>query len=311
MKKIIFLFIICIPFYLVAQQNLPTTGFYRESSKYKSLKKLEKEITATFKKANLSDAEKENYKKEIIANWRIRDSIEKLDTTHFRVLGIGNISDETLKSLNAGGKLAIGFCSNPFNDTWQGNYFASFNKNSSNTDSAISTTLVFPEAGSHSFLFTSFWKSFKNPQNGLYNYNGLFLEFVSKKITNKKDTTDPKSQVVSINSLHYTAGYKWGFSKMGTVKGELYETACDLSIFASFVNIPDEDHDRFQTIANLQARNNSFFMIGAKVSFELNGFQIFADLRHVFGNKNKLPLTDLHGFSSNIGVAFTADILRF
>lgn len=234
---------------------------------------------------------------------------DKKEITHFKILGVGNISDETLKNINAGGKAVFAFSPNPLKTKWQSNYFVSFNKNATNTDSALSTTLIFPESGNHSFLMHSFWKSISVKNKNVY--KGLFLEFALKKITNKKDTSDPKFQEFTFNTLHYTAGYKWGFSKEKIKDDKTQSMGCEFAVFCSFANIPDEDHDDFEKIINRPSTNNSFGMLGFKVSFEVNGFQIFSDIRQVFGNKDRLPVADLKGFNYNIGVSFNTEVFNF
>jgi hypothetical protein len=229
---------------------------------------------------------------------------------NFRIYGVGNISDETLKNLNAGGKAVFAFYPNPGRDSWQGNYFVSYNKNATNTDSALSTTLVFPESGNHSFLLHGFWKTANNPVKP-NNYRGLFAEFAFKKITNKKDTADPKFQEFSFNTLHYTVGYKWGFSKQQMIGGKNKNMGVELSVFGSAVNIPNEDHANFEKIINRTATTNAFCMAGFKISFDVNSFQIFSDIRHVFGSSVKLPINDLKGFNYNIGVSFNTEVFEF
>ena len=250
------------------------------------------------------------YAKKPAAQSKSTTSFTPPDTINFKVFGVGNISNESLKAINAGGKVAFGFYPNPFKENWQGNYFVSYNKNATNTDSALSTTLIFPEAGNQSFLMNAFWKSPFNKRN-TDSYKGLFLEFAVKKITNIKDTSDPKSQEFRFNTLHYTAGYKLGFSKERMKDDKKQNIGCELAAFFSYVNIPNEDHESFEKIINRTATKNDFSMIGFKVSFEVNGLQIFADLRHVFGSEEKLPVQDLKGFSYNIGFSFNTEVFRF
>lgn len=233
------------------------------------------------------------------------------DEPNFRIFGVGNISDETLKSINAGGKAVLAYYPNPTAIKWQGNYYISYNKNATNTDSALSTTLVFPESGNHSFLMHGFWKTLKKRPDESHSYYGPFAEFAFKKITNKKDTTDPKFQEFSFNTLHFTAGYKWGYSKEKIIDHKKQNMGVEFSVFASVVNIPDEDHANFERIINRTATVNSFGMAGFKVSFDVNSFQIFSDIRHVFGSSTDLPIKDLKGFNYNIGVSFNTEVFSF
>lgn len=328
MKKIKLIVFILIPVAIFSQQNLPV-NFTKYSIKkvfdtiaykkqiLKLFNGLHQQDSLMFNEAFKKDISKKDFESiPVIKDFEglgMKDKLEVMDSLHFSLYGIGNLNDETLKNLNAGGKIAVGFTPKPNSDKLHATYFASFNKNASNTDSAISTMLVFPEAGNHTAFLSALWRKEKpvDGEKGLIFQSGPFLEFAFKKVTNKKDTTDPKFQELSINTLHYTAGYRFGYSKIKSIEGKTYEVGGYFSLFASYVNIPDEDHENFQKITRLSATKNDFFMIGGKVSFELNGFQIFADIRHVFGDEKKLPVKDLKGFNSNIGVAFNTEIFRF
>lgn len=243
--------------------------------------------------------------------YALSDNMEKNNDPQkdsFKIFGTGNISDETLKKINAGGKIVLGYFPRP-GKTYTSNYLISYNKNASNSDSALSSTLVFPESGSSSFLAHGFWQKNNSSDNG--RYHGYFGEFALKTIKNKKDTTDPKFQEFTFNTLHFTAGYKWGSSKEFKTGDATQTVGIELAVFASFVNIPDEDHESFERIINRQATTNSFGMLGAKLSFEINKLQIFADMRHVFGSASDLPVKDLKGFNFNIGFSFNTGALKF
>lgn len=271
----------------LAQQNRPTTitepridTIYEYTERFDSLKR-----------TNVRDS--------IISEFSIKGVKEQ-----FILHGIGNVSDETLKNLNAGGKVAVTFVAPRRWGIFPLTYFASFNKNASNTDSLLSTVLVFPEVGSHSFSITPFWMK---PGT----QNAFFLEFVTKKIKKEVDTANFKSVEYSFQTMHYTAGYTRGYNKKATFENKEYSLGCYFTAFISFVNIPDEDHKNFEKIAGLSARRNDFWAVGTKVAFEINGFQFFADLRTVFGEEEQLPLKDLKGFNSNIGVAFNTEVIKF
>ncbi|MEJ7820683.1 MAG: hypothetical protein WKF85_00100 [Chitinophagaceae bacterium] len=47
-----------------------------------------------------------------------------------------------------------------------------------------------------------------------------------------------------------------------------------------------------------------------KVGFQYNNFQIFADLRHILGDMKSIPIRELRGFNSNIGVVFNAEVFE-
>jgi hypothetical protein len=239
---------------------------------------------------------------------------------HFFFYGIGNVSDETLNKLNGGAKLALSFNTmEPHNVLLPSSYFLSFNKNATNTDSLLVSTLVFPEVGSHSFLATAYWDLMRQRKNvnarkeqssELSHSLEFFFEFATKKIDLTLDSTNAKSSKVGFNTLHYTGGFRFAYGLAKEESDKKYDAALGGSIFISNTNIPDEDNAALETIINGKVEKNSFWSVGVKLGIEINGFQIFADLRHVFGDDKKLPIKELKGFNSNIGVAFNTEIFH-
>jgi len=242
------------------------------------------------------------------------------ESDHFFFYGIGNVSDETLNKLNGGAKLALSFNTlEPHNVLLPSSYFLSFNKNATNTDSLLVSTLVFPEVGSHSFLATAYWDLTRQQRNAsprsqqssqLSHSLEFFFEFATKRIDLTVDSTNAKSSKVGFNTLHYTGGFRFAYGLTKEEDNKKYNAALGGSIFISNTNIPDEDNAALETIINGKAEKNSFWSVGVKLGIEINGFQIFADLRHVFGDDKKLPIKDLKGFNSNIGVAFNTEIFH-
>jgi hypothetical protein len=238
------------------------------------------------------------------------DSLRSAPVYHFSFYGIGNLSNETLQKINGGGKLALSFNTNgATNRFFPSTYYLSFNKNASNSDSVLVSTLVFPETGNHTFLASAFWTLCDAEKNNLRTNAQFFFEFATKKI-GVKDTAKFGQEEKAFQTLHYTAGlrYTYGITKRRDEKD--YNAALGFSLFASNTNIPDEDNPALESIINGKAEKNSFWSAGIKIGIEINGFQIFADLRHVFGDEQKLPIKDLKGFNSNIGVAFNTEIFR-
>jgi hypothetical protein len=74
------------------------------------------------------------------------------------------------------------------------------------------------------------------------------------------------------------------------------------------LNIPDEDKPDYREIFNSSKLTDNIFSAGAKITFQINEFQIYGDFRHAFGSSEKIPVKGLKGFSSNIGVVFNAEI---
>lgn len=247
---------------------------------------------------------------------KIVEQEKENEVKHFSVFGIGNISDETLEKLNGGGKLAVGFCpkladlSRGEGDK-QKNFFVSFNKNATNKDSLFASTLLFPEVGNHSLLITAFDQKFKQANNGLVRFAGFFGEFALKEIKTDKDSAKGRNETLSLNTLHYTAGYRFGYSKTKTEDGTKNTLGINTAIFISYVNIPDEDDESFRKLINVTGKNNDFWAAGIKFTIDIKGFQLFADLRHVFGSEKNLPLKELKGFNSNLGIAFNTQVFAF
>jgi hypothetical protein len=239
---------------------------------------------------------------------------------HFFFYGIGNLSDETLNKLNGGAKLALAFHTlEKHNVLLPSSYFLSFNKNATNTDSLLVSTLVFPEVGSHSFLATAYWDLTRQLRNDttrkqrssdLSHSLEFFFEFATKRIDLTIDSTNSKSSKVGFNTLHYTGGFRFSYGLSRVEADKKYNAALGGAVFISNTNIPDEDNAALETITNGKVEKNSFWSVGVKLGIEVNGFQLFADLRHVFGDDKKLPIKDLKGFNSNIGVAFNTEIFH-
>jgi hypothetical protein len=237
------------------------------------------------------------------------DSATEISTErkYFSFIGIGNLNNESLEKLNGGGKLAVGFAPDINSKVFPSSYFLSFNKNATNNDSILVSTLVFPETGNHSFLATAFWDFKKDGNDTLYGTTGLFFEFATKRIS-VEDTTDSKEANFGFNTLHYTGGFRYIYQLSKDVNHQKYKAALGFHAFVSNTNIPDEDNTALESIIKGKAEKNSFWSAGVKIGVQINGFQIFADFRHVFGDEEKLPIKDLKGFNSNIGVSFNAEI---
>jgi hypothetical protein len=134
----------------------------------------------------------------------------------------------------------------------------------------------------------------------------IFLEFANKNIKVEPDSANIKLATLSFSTLSYTLGIRYTFE----FKKADHFGAFSIATFLSYVNIPDEDIQDYRHILNSAKLTDSFLAFGIKTVFQINDFQIFADFRHVLGSETKIPLKDLRGFSSNIGVTFNAEIFR-
>jgi hypothetical protein len=230
--------------------------------------------------------------------------------------GIGNLNEEAFNGINSSGKLSMYI--KPFTSEKSSIITTlSFNKNATNNDTLLASTVIFPEIGDHSFLGSVDYihkiasPSFINDSTS--HFLGIFAEFSHKKI--KKDFNDDvtgKTTDKHFSTLNYTLGgrYIFGFQRKD------FDCALSASVYLSWFNIPDEDTSDFRAIASQNFKSvtnkpltDNFFSGGIKIAFQINSFQIFADFRHVF-RKEDISARELRGFHSNIGVIFNAKIFE-
>src|SRR5687767_6245649 len=222
-----------------------------------------------------------------------------------KLYGIGNLNVETLNKLNSSGKIALSII--PFYNTISHRYwevFLSFNKNATNNDSIIASTILFPEVGNHSFLATL--RRVYPIINNSNHYLSPFLEFSQKNI--KVDTSSSQGKNVSgyFSTLSYTLGCSYIFNE--TVNNAQF--GLSFSPYISLMNIPDEENSDYRKIFTSPDLPSELLSFGVKIVFQIRGFQIFADMRHLLGTESKIPVRELRGFNSNIGVTFNADIFE-
>lgn len=222
-----------------------------------------------------------------------------------KLYGIGNLNTETLNKVNSSGKIALSII--PYFDKKNNRYwelYLSFNKNATNRDSILASTVLFPEVGNHSFL-TTVRKVY--PIKGSTNhFLSPFFEFSQKNI--KVDTTASQGKGTSgyFSTLTYTFGGSYIFNT------SINNTAFGFSLspYLSVMNVPDEDNEDYRKIFKSPNLPSSLWSAGVKVVFQIKGFQVFADLRHLWGSESKIPVRELRGFNSNIGMTFNADIFE-
>lgn len=275
-------------------------------------------------------------------------SISLRDFPTFGLNGLGNVNTETFTNLNAGGKLA-GYIRPVKTDysLWTVNF--SFNVNASNSDSLLAGTFLFPDVGRSSFYslveFTQRYffgrkksdsKSANNktdigktsinttvPANNIVkdtsktdvttNTNNAtenlylaspFLEFANKNIKAEKNDS-----VKIFSTLSYTFGIRFQYMFLDNKD----KVSFSIAPFYSIINVPDEDNEdyRFLFTSNSSSTLRSAVRSwGVKIGFQYNNFQIFADLRNVLGDEKKIPIRELRGFNSNIGVVFNAQVFE-
>jgi len=241
----------------------------------------------------------------------------QLDLPVFGILGIGNVNQESLSSLNASGKISLYARPVQFRNNAV-TIYASYNKNASNNDSVIYEKLIFPEIGASSFTgtiqFDKFWK--RDDVTG--HVLSPFFEFAFKKIVSDSNVNNQK---LYFSSLTYTAGikYTFGYSKLNLNDS----TRVNLSFFAipyiSLLDIPNEDTADYKAliIRNAKQSSNNYTLTdnistaGIKIGFQINSLQVFADFRSVLNKRGKIPVRELQGFHTNIGIVFNADVFEF
>lgn len=222
-----------------------------------------------------------------------------------KLYGIGSLNSETLNKINSSGKIAVSII--PYYCLEKKRYwevYLSFNKNASNSDSILASTILFPEVGNHSFLAT-IRRPYAIKGNNQGHYLAPFFEFSQKNI--KVDTNSSQGKMTSgfFSTLTYTFGYSYIFNK--TVEKTTF--GFSFTPYISVLNIPDEDNEDYRTIFKSPNLPSELWSFGFKTIFQIRGFQIFADMRHLRGSDKKVP-RDMRGFNSNVGVTFNADIFE-
>lgn len=222
-----------------------------------------------------------------------------------KLYGIGNLNTETLNKVNSSGKIALSII--PYFNTSNSRYwelYLSFNKNATNRDSILASTVLFPEVGNHSFLATV--RKVFPIKGSKEHFLSPFFEFSQKNI--KVDTTASQGKNTSgfFSTLTYTLGgsYIFNTSVNNTPFGFSF------SPYLSVMNVPDEDNEDYRKIFKSPTLPSALWSAGVKIIFQIKGFQVFADLRHLWGSESKIPLRELRGFNSNIGMTFNADIFE-
>ncbi len=222
-----------------------------------------------------------------------------------KLYGIGNLNTETLNKINSSGKIALSIIPyfNPANNKYWEVYF-SFNKNATNSDSILASTILFPEVGNHSFLATI--RRVYPIKSSSEHFLSPFFEFSEKNIKVDTATSQGKNTSGYFSTLTYTFGGSYIFNT------SINKTSFGFSIspYISVMNVPDEDNDDYRKIFKSPELPSTLVSLGIKTVFQIKGFQIFADLRHLLGSETKVPVRELRGFNSNIGITFNADIFE-
>jgi hypothetical protein len=232
----------------------------------------------------------------------------------FGIFGVGNVNKEQLEKFNASGKFSC-FVKPMIRKNSELTFYLSFNKNATNTDSLLASTLIFPEVGNNSFLGTTeFAWRMKQEAADKYvkeHYIVPFLEFSNKNVRASQDTGSGKSMSYHFSTLNYTVGCKYLFRFSRTVDSTDHNVDFSLTGYLSYLNIPNQDTADYRILLKDKTISDNLWALGIKVGVQYNNFSIFADFRHVLGSDKRIPVRELRGFNSNIGVVFNADIFGF
>ena len=243
---------------------------------------------------------------------------EKDEKKSFGVYGVGNLNNEQLEKFNASGKFSC-FARPLIKENSDLTFYLSFNKNATNSDSLLASTLIFPEVGNNSFIGTVEYSFLINSNKKDLIKNNKedpkrehflvpFLEFSNKSIKASQDTGNAKSTSFHFSTLNYTAGCKYLFHYRKSVEKKENDVYFSIATYLSYLNIPDQDTVDYRILLRSKTISGNLWSAGVKVAVQYNNFSIFADFRHVIGSETRIPVRELRGFSSNIGVVFNAEI---
>jgi hypothetical protein len=230
--------------------------------------------------------------------------VSKLPT--WGLYGIGNLNTEAFKNINSSGKLS-GFIRPYIGNTSYGTLNFGFNVNATNNDSLLTTNFLFPDVGQNSFFINGEWSkvSHSNTSSKRLHINSFFIELALKSIRGRNDDSTR-----FFNTLNWTVGHRYQFLFK---QDESTNVSFSVSPYFSIVNVPDEDNEDYRYLFTKNINSplrSSIRSLGVKFAFQYNNFQFFADLKQVLGNSTKIPIRELRGFNSNIGVIFNAEIFE-
>lgn len=302
----------------ICQQNIPSNKTVSKTIKVINVQQKQVKVKNMQSNGAFIDAK-------LNESGKIPDSINvyKFDTVYemrkvkrntFGVFGVGNVNKEQLEKFNASGKFSC-FVKPLMRDKSELTFYLSFNKNASNSDSLIAQTLIFPEVGNNSFLGTMEYAISLKQHAELNSFKEHcivpFFEFSNKSIKASLDTGSAKLASYHFSTLNYTTGLKYLFRFSKTVDSTEHNVDFTLTGYLSYLNIPNQDTTDYRILLKNKTVSDNIWAMGIKIGIQYNNFSIFADLRHVLGSDKRIPIRELRGFNSNIGVLFNADILRF
>jgi len=223
------------------------------------------------------------------------------DITNWGIYGIGNLNTESFNNLNAAGKVSGYKRLDRSRGSFTTLYF-SFNKNATNNDTLLAGTFLFPDIGNTAAALTLEHTSVICQKGNTFHLLSPFIEFSHKNIKVEKE----KDGLKEFSTLNYILGLRY----QNWTPSEEMDVSFSVAPYLSIVNVPDEDNEDYRFLFNAPKLRSDIWSFGFKFLVQFNNFQAFADLRSVLGTEKSIPVRELRGFNSSIGIVFNADIIE-
>jgi len=165
---------------------------------------------------------------------------------HFGLNGIGSLNTESFNNVNGSGKLS-GYMQllHNHNENYSLTTHLSFNRNATNNDSTLASTLLFPDIGKSSFIGTVYYITRKNSSR---HYLGFFGQGSFKTIKGqRKIKPSDGDTTLTFAILDWQLGIRY-FNEVYTMSPD--KVIFSASAFFNYYNIPDEDNGDYRYIFN-------------------------------------------------------------
>lgn len=165
---------------------------------------------------------------------------------HFGLDGIGSLNTESFNNVNGSGKLS-GYMQllHKNNSNHSLTTHLSFNRNATNNDSTLASTLLFPDIGKSSFIGTV---NYITRKNNSPHFIGLFGQGSFKTIKGqRKIKPSDGDTTLTFAILDWQLGIRY-FNEVYTAGTD--RVIFSASAFFNYYNIPDEDNGDYRYIFN-------------------------------------------------------------
>ncbi len=222
----------------------------------------------------------------------------------FSINGKGSFNQATIDEINGSGKIDVDFListkhkenTNKYNLFWAN---IGLNKNATNGDSNIISSIVFPDLGKNS-IASSLNYSRVYTNSNFATMLGASIDF-NLKTFKKYDSA--RSNATQFDNLNFTLNAP--IHIMYTSK--LFPIALGVIPNISWHNIVNEDAPNLQKIVGDSVYGKGFHSLGVKLEVTLNNaFCIYGDMRSMYFKESATTNSD---FVYNVGIAFRAPIL--